>query len=184
MNESTMSNTSRGLMILRGVIYVIFGIVAFFFPGAGLLGLAIFFGILLLIEALIMFVDAGVSRNWGSLFIGIFDLVIGLLVIFNPGISAVVFVWLITLWAFMGGIVLFSAGLAADKTAPKGLMITGGILLALLGLYLIFQPILFQTLTIVYFIGGVAIITGLILFFSALMNRGSTKGSLPVGTKA
>jgi uncharacterized membrane protein HdeD (DUF308 family) len=98
---------------LRGILAIVFGIVALVFPGFTLVSLAVVFGAYAFVSGVFTIVAAFGSRgreaSWYVLE-GIIGIAVGLAVFFFPGIAAQTLVFLIGLWAILTGIFEVSAG--------------------------------------------------------------------------
>ena len=98
---------------LRGIVAIVFGIVALAFPGATLVSLAIVFGAYAFIDGVLTIVSAfghrGREASWYVLE-GIIGIAVGLATFFFPGIAAQALVILIGLWAILTGIFEVMAG--------------------------------------------------------------------------
>jgi uncharacterized membrane protein HdeD (DUF308 family) len=98
---------SGGLMVLRGVLALLFGLFALLNPeGAGRLFITLF-AIYLLVDGLINIVIAlsnTDTREWGLPFaLGVLELAVAAATYFRPDITATVLAILIALWLFLKG---------------------------------------------------------------------------------
>lgn len=98
-----------GWILASGIIGVLLGILALFFPGLALLGVAFALGIGLIVQGAL---EIGVAwraetgstgRGWLAAF-GILALVAGILVLFQPGGGILVLVWGLILWFVIAGV--------------------------------------------------------------------------------
>ncbi len=94
--------------VLRGIAAIVFGVIAFVYPGLTLAVLVIFFGAWLLVDGIFRVVGATAGRasdpEWGwHLVIGILGILVGLLTFHSPGITALALVIYIAAWALMIG---------------------------------------------------------------------------------
>ena len=98
---------------LRGILAILFGIVAWAFPGAALVSLALVFGAYAFIDGVLTIVSAvghrGREASWYVLE-GIIGIAVGLATFFFPGMAAQALVILIGLWAILTGIFEVVAG--------------------------------------------------------------------------
>src|SRR5881409_3746036 len=79
--------------VLRGIAAIVFGVIAFVYPGLTLATLVIFFGAWVLVDGVFRVVGATAGRasdpDWGfHLVIGILGIIVGLLTFRAPGITA------------------------------------------------------------------------------------------------
>jgi uncharacterized membrane protein HdeD (DUF308 family) len=172
MEKETKTSTLRWLLALRGALLIAFGLVALFYPGMTILGLVYFFAVLAIINGIIAIAHFFGEKNGIYLLEGAVGIILGILVIFYPGITAVVFTWLITIWLFVVGLMIFVAGVTSPKGAPKAFPIITGILLVGLALFLIVQPVWLQAVNILYVIGGFTLLSGIMLvLFSVFVKK-------------
>src|SRR5260370_39659619 len=87
------------LMVLRGVLAIIFGLIALVFPGIALLAIIYMFADYALIDGITAMVVSIQTRNsssrwWALLLEGLVGVVIGVLVFVWPGETALVLVYL------------------------------------------------------------------------------------------
>ena len=94
--------------MIRGIAAIIFGVIAFVYPGLTIATLVLFFGAWVLIDGIFRIVGAIGHRasdpDWGwQLVIGILGIVVGLLTFHAPQITALALVIYIAAWALMIG---------------------------------------------------------------------------------
>jgi uncharacterized membrane protein HdeD (DUF308 family) len=94
--------------VIRGIAAIVFGIIAFVYPGLTIATLVLFFGAWVLIDGIFRIVGAIGHRasdpDWGwQLVIGILGIVVGLLTFHAPQITALALVIYIAAWALMIG---------------------------------------------------------------------------------
>src|SRR5215468_4102306 len=87
-------------VVLRGVLAILFGIVAFFYTGQTLLALVYVFGVFAVLPGIVTLVAAvragEAHQRWGWLAAsGLLGVVIGVVAFAWPGVTALVFVFLI-----------------------------------------------------------------------------------------
>src|SRR6266566_5024599 len=94
--------------VLRGIAAIIFGVIAFVYPGLTVAVLVLLFGAWVLVDGVFRIVGAIGHRasdpDWGwQLVIGILGIVVGLLTFHAPQITALALVIYIAAWALMIG---------------------------------------------------------------------------------
>src|SRR5436189_5663082 len=94
--------------VLRGIAAIIFGVIAFVYPGLTVAVLVLLFGAWVLVDGIFRVIGAighrGSDKEWGfDLIIGIVGIIIGLLTFHAPGITALALVIYIAAWALMIG---------------------------------------------------------------------------------
>jgi uncharacterized membrane protein HdeD (DUF308 family) len=164
------------MVLLRGIVAVLFGLLAMLWPGLTTIILVYLFGTFALFDGALAIViaileRAHISRWWVLLLEGIFGLLIALLAYLSPVVTALVLLYLVAAWAIVTGIIELVAAFTRkyDRDLEWTLAIAG-ILSILLGILLVLQPIN-GLLTIVWVIGIYAIFSGLLLIISALSRR-------------
>ena len=96
--------------VIRGIAAIVFGVIAFAYPGLTLATLVIFFGAWVLIDGVFRAAGAIAGRasdpEWGfHLIVGILGVVIGFLTFHSPDITALALIIYIGAWALMIGAV-------------------------------------------------------------------------------
>ncbi len=94
--------------VIRGIAAIVFGIIAFVYPGLTVATLVLFFGAWVLIDGIFRVVGAIGHRasdpDWGwHIVIGIVGIIVGLLTFHAPQITALALVIYIAAWALMMG---------------------------------------------------------------------------------
>jgi uncharacterized membrane protein HdeD (DUF308 family) len=94
--------------VIRGIAGVVFGVIAFAYPGLALATLVLLFGAWVLIDGVFRIVGATAGRasdpDWGfHLIIGILGIVVGVLTFRAPGITALALIIYLAAWALMIG---------------------------------------------------------------------------------
>ena len=154
--------------VIRGCLALIFGLYAWFMPGAAMRTLLAVFGIFILIEAAIAIVGSIAGRRysevwWIVLLEGIFGLFLGVLTLARPGLVAAMIVMLIAFWAIWGGLFRIVAAVRLRREMDnEWLLIFGGVVSILFGL-LLFRHIGVGILAISWVIGFFACMLGVFL---------------------
>ena len=94
--------------VIRGISGIVFGIIAFAYPGLALATLVFLFGAWVLIDGVFRVVGATAGRasdpDWGfHLIIGILGILVGFLTFRAPGITALALIIYVAAWALMVG---------------------------------------------------------------------------------
>jgi uncharacterized membrane protein HdeD (DUF308 family) len=154
------------LEVLRGVAAVIFGILAFVWPGLTLLTLVLFWGAYALVDGVLAIVAAIKGGNpmprWWLAIVGLAGIVAGVLTFLVPGITALVLLIFIAVWAIVLGVMeIYGAIRLRKEIEGEWLLILNGALSVLFGLILLWRPGV-GALAVVWIIGAYAIILGII----------------------
>ena len=94
--------------VIRGISGIVFGIIAFAYPGIALATLVLLFGAWVLIDGVFRIVGATAGRasdpDWGfHLIIGILGIAVGILTFRAPRITALALIIYVAAWALMIG---------------------------------------------------------------------------------
>jgi uncharacterized membrane protein HdeD (DUF308 family) len=165
------------LFTLRGVVGIIFGLIALIFPGATMLSLVIVFSAYMLVDGvvgIISAVRAARQRNrWGLLvFEGLLDIAVGIAAFLWPGLTVLAFVLLVAAWAIVSGALMAAAGFRLNIDHGRWWLILGGLISLAYGALLIATPII-GAVVLTWWIGAYAIAFGisLIIFSFRLRSR-------------
>jgi uncharacterized membrane protein HdeD (DUF308 family) len=169
----------------RGVLGLVIGFIAFFFPGPTLLSLVGLFGIYLIIDGIFAIVSAVRAarqlKRWGYLtFEGIVGILAGIIALAVPGLTVLVFVGLLAAWAIVSGALELRAAYILEKEHGRLWLALGGIVSVIFGIVLIAAP-MFGALVVSWWVGAYATVFGasmLVLAFQ-LRARGAAPGSPP-----
>ena len=170
MTTSMLGMASRNwwVFVLRGVLAILFGIVAWVWPGLTVSALVILFGAYAFVNG-IFAVFAGIAsfgenrRWWAELLVGIAGIILGILTFFWPGVTALALLYLIAAWAIVSGVFEIGAAIELRKAIDnEWLLGIGGVVSVIFGLILIFFPGS-GAISLVWVIGIYAIIFGVLL---------------------
>jgi uncharacterized membrane protein HdeD (DUF308 family) len=161
---------------LRGLLAVLFGIVAFTMPGITLWALVAIFGAFALIDGIFAVIEAfrrDVSRErwWALLFEGVTGIAIGLLTFFWPGLTAMGLLYLIAFWAIVTGVLeVITAIRLRHEIRGEWMMALIGILSMAFGFLLVAFP-LAGALSLVLIIGAFVFASGALMIALAFKLR-------------
>jgi len=180
------------LFTLRGVLGIIFGLIALIFPGATILSLVIFFSAYMLVDGIFGIISAvrAIRRKedrWGLLiFEGLLNIAVGIAAFLWPGLTVVAFVWLIAAWAIVSGGLMTAAGFRLNMEHGRWWMVLGGLLSLAYGVLLIITPLI-GAIVLTWWLGAYALVFGvaLVIFSFKLRSWQQERASpTPVGTTA
>jgi len=165
------------MFAVRGVLAIVFGILALIWPESTKTALVLLFGAFVLVDG-IFAVAAGIAshgyfdRWWALLLEGVTGIVIGLTAFFWTDITALVLLYLIAAWAVVTGILEIIAAIQLRQViSGEWAMILDGLLSVLLGILLFVFPSA-GAVTVVWLIGMYAIAAGIIEMIFAFRLRG------------
>lgn len=170
------------LLLLRGLVGIAFGILAFAWPGLTLLTLVIFWGaftgadgILSLIAAFSGKGEAG--PRWWLILVGLAGIAAGVIAFVWPGIAAGALLLLIAIWAIVVGIMQVIGGIALRKEIRGEFwLILTGLLSIAFGAAILYRPDA-GALAIIWLIGAYAIAWGVILTILSFRMKGLKRAS-------
>lgn len=172
--------------LIRGIAAVIFGILAFWWPGATLVAIGILFGAYALVDgifAIIATIRAAEThqRWWPFLIEGVVGILIAAITFYDVRITLLALYWTIAAWAFLTGIFEIVAAIQLRKHIPNEVwMIVGGIASILFGVLMIWFP-LAGIVAILWLIGAYAIVFGAIMIAFAFRLRGHAAPTATAG---
>jgi uncharacterized membrane protein HdeD (DUF308 family) len=180
------------LFTLRGVLGIIFGILALIFPGPTILSLVLLFSAYMLVDGIFGIISAvrAIRRKedrWGLLiFEGLLDIPTGAVAFLWPGLTVVAFVWLIAAWAIVSGGLMTAAGFRLNIEHGRWWLVLGGLLSLAYGVLLIITPLI-GAVVLTWWLGAYALVFGvaLVIFSLKLRSRQHERVSpTAVGTAA
>jgi len=162
---------------VRGIVSVIFGVLAFIWPGITVLALTLLYGAYAFLDGALCLTaavtgsnDKSTSTGW-LLFVGILGVAVGVLTFAWPGLSAFTLVTLIGAWALMIGIFEIVGAIRLRKEIEdEWLLILSGAISVLFGLAILLAPGA-GALALVWAIGAYAIAAGVLMAGFALRLR-------------
>lgn len=164
-------------LALRGLAAVIFGLIAFVWPGITLAALVFLFGAYAITDGIFAIV-AGVrapkeyKRWWLLLIQGILGVIAGLIAFILPGITALFLLGLIAGWAIVTGVMEIAAAIQLRKQIQgEWLLALSGVASVLFGVALLINPGV-GALAVVWLIGAYAIVFGVLLLVLGFKLRG------------
>ena len=163
------------LVALRGLLSLIFGIVALVIPVATILALVLLFSAVMLVDgcfALYAAVRAMRRReSWGMLLLqSITSIAAGVIALLWPGITVVAFVLLLAAWSIVSGCLLITAAYSVDASYGRGWLTVGGVLSLLFGTLLIVAPVI-GAVVLTWWLGAYALLFGVALLVLAFRLR-------------
>lgn len=164
------------LVALRGAAGILFGILAFVWPGATLSALIMLLGAYLFIDGITTIAHSIVMLNnvqlwWLELIEGIATVLFGALTLFWPEITGLLLLSLIAIWSIITGVIEILAALRLRKVIDnEWSLIVAGSFSVLFGLLLLIFPMA-GVISIAFIIGSYAIIFGVLTLMLAFRLR-------------
>ena len=174
------------LLVVRGVLGILFGILALVWPGATIAALVLLFGVYAIVDGVATLYAAitgregadrgrrpasGGHRVWLTIE-GLLGIGAGLVAFFWPGITALVLLWVIAFWAILTGVMEVAAAIRLRKELHnEWLLGLAGVASVLFGMLLLLLPGT-GALALIWLIGVYALVFGVILIVLGLRLRG------------
>jgi len=161
---------------IRGVLGILFGLVALFLPGATMLSLVLVFAAYAFVDGVFAIVsavkEARQHERWGYLVLeGLVNIATAAIAVFWPGITVVAFVLLVAFWAILTGVLELMAAFRLDFIDGRGWLIFGGIVSLLYGALLIIAPMV-GAVVLTWWLGAYALVFGVCLVVLAFKLHG------------
>ena len=165
---ATLLSRSWWVLLVRGLIAIAIGVVAWFRPGLSLAALVLLFGAYMLADGILGVWTAITGRkeheDWGLVLLwGLIGVGVGIMTLVAPGLTAIALLFYVAAWAIATGVLEIVAAIRLRKEMRnEWLLIVGGIVSVALGILLMARPGA-GVITLVWLIGSYAVIFGLLL---------------------
>lgn len=161
--------------VIRGVLAVLFGVIALFLPGVTMLSLVLVFAAYAIADGVFAIVAAlraaEVGERWGLLVLeGVIGILTGIAAAAWPGLTVFVFVALIAAWALITGSLLLAAALNVDGQHGRAWIIIAALASIVYGALLIVAPMT-GALVLTWWIGAYALVFGIAMLVFAVRLR-------------
>ncbi len=156
-----------GLLLLRGIVAILFGVLAFMWPGITLTTLVFFFGAYIFVNGVTLIINAVGSRKekddwWFLLIEGLLGVVIGIMTAFAPGITGIALLIYIAAWALAAGLLEIISAIRLRKVVTgEWWLAVGGVVSIIFALMLMLFPAA-GALGLIWLIGTYACLFGVI----------------------
>jgi uncharacterized membrane protein HdeD (DUF308 family) len=166
------------LIALRGVLGVIFGVIALVMPVATILALVLLFSAYMVVDgAIAIYAAIRAARKqegWGFLlFQGIASLAAAAIAFVWPGLTVVAFVLLIAAWSIVSGCLMLAAAMRTEQA--RWWLVLGGAAALLYGILMIVAP-LSGAVVLTWWLGAFALVFGAALIILSLKLRSRYSG--------
>ncbi len=179
LSQDVMDRIGRqwGWIALRGVVAILFGLMAMFMPAITLSALVMVFGAFALVDGVIALIAGFRIRDhgkplWSMEIIGVLGIAAGLATLFWPGLTALILLYIIAAWALVSGVFQIVAAIRFRREIKNewfhGL---SGLVSVIFGAMLMMNPGP-GALALVWVIGIYAVFFGvLVLMFSFRLRK-------------
>jgi uncharacterized membrane protein HdeD (DUF308 family) len=159
---------------LRGVAAILFGILAFVWPGLTLAALVLLWGAYALVDGILALVSAVRTHDdhrWGLVLEGVVGIGAGIATFAWPGLTALVLVYIIAAWALLTGAGELIAAFRLRRVIEnEWVLVLTGIASVLFGIILFVAPGA-GALALIWLIAAYAILFGILLVALSLRLR-------------
>lgn len=164
-----------GWVLLRGILGIIVGVIAFTAPLATVGALILVFAVYSASDGVLAIVSAVRAAKAGERWIwfvlqGLIDFAAAAIAISNPLIAVKVFIFIISFWAIFSGLAMFLAAFKLHQEHGRIWLILGGILSVIWGVLLLVQPVV-GVLVLTWWFGAYALAFGILLVVLAFKLR-------------
>lgn len=156
--------------VIRGIAAIVFGVIAFVYPGLTIATLVLFFGAWVLIDGIFRVIGAighrGSDPDWGwQIVIGIVGIIIGLLTFHAPQVTALALVVYIAAWALMIGATEIAFAIKVRREIKgEWFLILMGLASIIFAVLLLWNPIA-GAAAVIWLIAWYAIVLGILAIF-------------------
>ena len=134
------------LLLLRGIAAIVFGVLAFAWPGLTLVTLVLFYGAFALVDGVIALVAAftGGAKpvpTWWLVVVGLLGIGAGIATFVMPGITAILLILFMGAWALVHGIFEIIGAIQLRKEIDnEWMLILSGVVSVLFGVIVLIAP--------------------------------------------
>jgi uncharacterized membrane protein HdeD (DUF308 family) len=187
--DETSLASRWGWIVTRGVVAILFGILALSRPGPMTLSLVMLFAAYAFVGGIATIITAAqrgrIGESWGMLMLdGVLGVAVAVVAVLWPASTALAFVWVLAAWAIITGALEIGSAINLRKVIDHEWSLgLAGALTILLGLLMLFRP-LAGGLAVVWTLGVYAIIFGVCNIALGFRLRSLThghRGQLPSG---
>ncbi len=175
---------SSTYLFVSGAVALLFGFVAAFFPIATGLTLVVLWGIYALLDGIVAAVMAFNPRPDQSRGYLIFTAIVGILAggiaVFSPVTAGLALLWVLGVWLILRGVIEIISAFTQQQTAPRWLMVLGGVFWLMAGWLILSAPNTAATLIIALWLGILAIVWGIVLITVGFLVRREAKRIAPI----
>ena len=160
------------VVLLRGLLAILFGVLAFTWPGLTAVILVTIWGVYALFDGVVGII-AGIRGKWGSLVVlGVLSILAGAVALVWPGLTAISLLWVLAIWIIVAGVMQIAAAVRLRKEVQgEWMWILSGILMVVLGLVFFMRPGA-GILSVTWLIASLAIVWGILLVMLSFKLKG------------
>jgi uncharacterized membrane protein HdeD (DUF308 family) len=161
---------------IRGVLGIVFGLIALFEPGVTMLSLVLVFSAYALADGVFGIIAAARAASqherWGFLILeGLVNIITAAVAFLWPGITVVAFVLLLAAWAILSGVLMLGAAFRLNIDHGRWWLAFGGLASIIYGVLLAAAPLI-GALVLTWWLGAYAIVFGATMIVLAFKLKG------------
>lgn len=167
--------------VIRGVLAILFGVIAFLEPAAAILSLVLIFAVYAVVDGVFAIISAVRAARAGERWVwfaleGVVDILAGAVAVAMPAIPVVFFITLLAIWAIVTGGFMLAAAFRMDAEHGRWWLVLGALASIAYGALLLAAPII-GAVVLTWWIGAYAIVFGISLLSVAFRLRARFKAS-------
>jgi uncharacterized membrane protein HdeD (DUF308 family) len=160
------------VLLLRGIVSIVLGVMAFVWPGLTLASLVLLYGLMCLVDGVVAIAGGLGAKFWQSVLIGAVSIAAGIVTFVYPGLTAMVLLYLIAFWAIFRGIFDIAAAIEFRKVIEGELLLgLAGLASIIFGILILFNPGA-GALSVVWIFGTYALLFGIMLVILSFKLKG------------
>jgi uncharacterized membrane protein HdeD (DUF308 family) len=166
--DPDVSSRNWGAMLLRGAAGLIFGLLTILVPGLSLMALVFAFSAYALSDGVLALVSAIRRRptsesRWAQVLEGVLGIGAGLIGVFWPGITLLSFLYLISGWSLVSGVLEVVGAIRLRKVIEgEWLLALSGVASIVLGVLLLIWPVA-SLFALTLWLGAYGIVFGVVM---------------------
>ena len=170
------------LLVLRGAIGILFGIVAIAWPQQTIVVLVVLWGVWALVDGIGLAVSAfssGLTTGQRAVLGGLalVALVVAFIAFTRPGMAAAAVTWVLGIWLLVRGLFELVGAFSSRRSAPRWLLVLGALLDLVLGWIFVANPGA-AAVGVTFVLGIVAVAWGIVfLVIGLVVRRGAAAGA-------
>ncbi len=168
-------NVSWKLLMVRGALGLVFGIVAMVWPIETALALALLWGFWALVDGIGSIVQAFQPGSGGGtrlllVVMGVIALLAAFFAITSPGMAAATLIWVLGIWLMVRGFFELFGAFSSRTAAPRWLLLVSAALDLVLGVLFVTHPGK-SAVGLAFLLGLFALLWGVVLLAAGFMTR-------------
>ena len=171
----TLLPTAWKMLLVRGAVAVVFGIIAIAWPDTTLVVLVVLWGVWALVDGIGLATQAfssGATRNQRVLFglMALVALVVAFLAITRPSMAASAVTWILGIWLLVRGLFELVGAFTTTTSTPRWLLVLGALLDLVLGALFVANPGQ-SAVALAVVLGVIALVWGAVFIALGLLLR-------------